>query len=347
MKGILYDTFKGQPKLTSLPDPAAPDHGVVLEVLATGMCRSDWHGWMGHDPDIVLPHVPGHEIAGRIIEVGNKVRNFKTGERVTLPFVCGCGSCRECQSGNQQVCDYQSQPGFTHWGSFAEKVRIDYADTNLVRLPDHISNEAAASLGCRFITAFRAVVDQAALKKNERIAIYGCGGVGLSAIMIANALEAEIIAIDINVQALQLAKELGAHHIINASETKDVAARVKDISLGGVEVSIDALGSQITSINSIDSLKKRGRHIQVGLMTEDHSKIEIPIDRILAHELEIKGSHGMQAFRYEAVFEMMESGLIDPERLVTKTVNLEEAVKLLPEMNEWDQYGMVIINSFA
>ncbi|MBT8269033.1 MAG: alcohol dehydrogenase catalytic domain-containing protein, partial [Bacteroidia bacterium] len=138
MKGILYDTFKGQPKLTSLPDPAAPDHGVVLEVLATVMCRSDWHGWMGHDPDIVLPHVPGHEIAGRIIEVGNKVRNFKTGERVTLPFVCGCGNCGECQSGNQQVCDYQSQPGFTHWGSFAEKVRIDYADTNLVRLPDHI-----------------------------------------------------------------------------------------------------------------------------------------------------------------------------------------------------------------
>ncbi|NNF83168.1 MAG: zinc-binding dehydrogenase, partial [Flavobacteriaceae bacterium] len=191
------------------------------------------------------------------------------------------------------------------------------------------------------------VVDQAVLKKNERIAIYGCGGVGLSAIMIAKALEAEIIAIDINEQALQLAKEVGAHHAINASGRKDVAALVKDISIGGVEVSIDALGSQITSINSIDSLKKRGRHIQVGLMTEDHSKIEIPIDRILAHELEIKGSHGMQAFRYEAVFEMMESGLIDPERLVTKTVNLEEAVKLLPEMNEWDQYGMVIINSFA
>ncbi|NNK87987.1 MAG: zinc-dependent alcohol dehydrogenase family protein [Flavobacteriaceae bacterium] len=347
MKAILYDAFGIDPKIMDLPDPEAADHGVVLKVLATGMCRSDWHGWMGHDPDIRLPHVPGHEIAGRIIEMGSGVRRFKIGDRVTLPFVCGCGNCRECRSGNPQVCDHQSQPGFTHWGSFAEKVRIDHADTNLVHLPDHISDVAAAALGCRFITSFRAVVDQANLQQNERIAIHGCGGVGLSAIMIANAIGAEVVAVDIDERALELSESLGAKHLINAVKIKDVAREVRDLSGGGVDVSIDALGSRETAMNSIGCLKKRGRHIQVGLMTNDDACVEVPMDRIIAHELEIKGSHGMQAFRYAAVFEMIENYGLDPERFITKTVNLREAAKLLPTMNDWDQYGMVVVNSFS
>lgn len=347
MKGIIYDAFGVPPEIMELPDPEAADHGVVLEVLATGMCRSDWHGWMGHDPDIRLPHIPGHEIVGRIIEVGAGVRQFKLGDRVTLPFVCGCGNCGECKSGNPQVCDYQSQPGFTHWGSFAQKVRIDYADTNLVHLPDHISNIAAASLGCRFITSFRAVVDQAKLQHGERIAIHGCGGVGLSAIMIANAIGAEVIAIDIDEKALELSESLGAKHTVNAAREKDVANAVKDLSKGGVEVSVDALGSSETASNSIDCLKKRGRHIQVGLMSDDHAGLEVPMDRVIAHELEIKGSHGMQAFRYPAVFEMLDKAHLDPERLITRTVNLKEAAELLPTMNDWDQYGIVVINSFS
>ena len=346
MKAIYYEQFRSIPEIRDLPDPVINDHAVILKVLATGMCRSDWHGWMGHDPDISLPHVPGHEIVGEIIETGAEVRKFKIGERVTLPFVCGCGHCRECQSGHPQICDHQSQPGFTHWGSFAEKVRIDYADNNLVRLPGSVSNEAAASLGCRFITAFRAVVDQGMLQKNERIAVHGCGGVGLSAIMIANAIGAEIIAIDIDDKALELSRSLGAQHLINASETQDVVGKIHEISKGGVEVSVDALGSRETAINSIGCLKKRGKHIQIGLMTGQHADLEIPMDRVIAHELEIKGSHGMQAYRYDAVFDMIEKGLFDPESMITRTVSLKEAAELLPTMDEWGQSGIVIINSF-
>jgi alcohol dehydrogenase len=118
-------------------------------VEASGICRSDWHGWQGHDPDIKsMPHVPGHELAGIIEETGSKIKNWKKGQRVTLPFVSGCGACPECESGNHQICDNQYQPGFTGWGSFAEYVNIKYADTNLVELPNELDYVTAASLGC-------------------------------------------------------------------------------------------------------------------------------------------------------------------------------------------------------
>ena len=198
MKAAWYEKFQQPLSLQNLADPSPENDGVVIEVKATGLCRSDWHGWMGHDPDIVLPHVPGHELAGVVRAVGSQVRNWREGDRVTLPFVCGCGSCGQCSSGNHQVCDHQFQPGFTHWGSFAQYVAIKYADINLVRLPEEIDFVTAASLGCRFITSFRAVVSQARTQAGQWVAVHGCGGVGLSAIMIAAALGAVVVAIDID-----------------------------------------------------------------------------------------------------------------------------------------------------
>ena len=184
MKAVFYDEFAKLPTIEKLPDPTPEKHGVVLRVKATGLCRSDWHGWMGHDPDIRLPHVPGHEIAGVIEAVGKDVVKWEIGDRVTLPFVCGCGDCPQCMSGNHQVCDRQFQPGFTHWGSFAEFVAINYADINLVAVPKEIDFVTAASLGCRFVTSFRAIVAQGKVSAGQWVAIHGCGGVGLSAIMI-------------------------------------------------------------------------------------------------------------------------------------------------------------------
>ncbi len=233
MKALLYESFQGSLRVDTLPDPTPEPHGVVIQVAATGLCRSDWHGWMGHDPDIRLPHVPGHELAGTIKAVGREVRNFQHGDRVTVPFVCGCGSCRQCISGNHQVCDHQSQPGFTHWGSFAEYVAIDHADINLVKLPEEIDNRTAAVLGCRFITSFRAVVDQGRVSGGQYVAVHGCGGVGLSAVMIASALGALVIAIDINPDNLELAKELGATYTLDATQTDDVPGEVKEMSARG------------------------------------------------------------------------------------------------------------------
>lgn len=346
MKAIIYEKFQGPIEIKNVIDPTPTDDGVVLKVKATGLCRSDWHGWMGHDSDIKLPHVPGHEFAGTIEAIGKNVRNFKIGDRVTVPFVCGCGRCIQCNSGNHQICDNQSQPGFTHWGSFAEYVKIDFAETNLVKLPEEIDDVTAATLGCRFITSFRAIVEQGKVKGGQYVAVHGCGGIGLSAIMIASALGANVVAIDINDKALNLARDMGAIETINGTMNKDVVEHVKSITNGGAHVSIDALGSQATCVNSIANLRKQGKHIQVGLMSGHHQTPKIPMNNVMANELEIIGSHGMQAFKYSEMLGMIKSGKLNPSKLIKKTINLEEATLALPDMNKFEHTGMVVIDSF-
>jgi alcohol dehydrogenase len=346
MRAAVYEEFASPLSIQHLPDPAPESHGVVIEVKATGLCRSDWHGWMGHDPDIRLPHVPGHELAGVIAATGGDVVGWQIGDRVTLPFVCGCGNCPQCDSGNHQVCDHQFQPGFTHWGSFAEYVGIHHAALNLVRLPDEMSFETAASLGCRFVTSFRAVVDQAKVTGGEWVAVHGCGGVGLSAIMIASALGASVVAVDITDEKLNFARSLGAVETVNAAKSVDVIENVRELTGGGAHVSIDALGSVETCFNSIACLRKRGRHIQVGLMVADQRQPSIPMDQVLANELEILGSHGIQAHRYPALFEMIRVGKLQPGKLVGKTVSLEESLIDLVDMNSFSGTGVTVINRF-
>jgi alcohol dehydrogenase len=345
MKAALYTEFQGPISIDNVPDPTPVEGGVVLKVEATGLCRSDWHGWVGHDTDIELPHVPGHELAGTIVELGKGISKFKIGDRVTVPFVSGCGKCEQCNSGNHQVCDTQFQPGFTHWGSFAEYVGIRYADTNLVLLPTEISFETAASLGCRFITSFRAVAHQGQVKPEQWVAVHGCGGVGLSAIMIANALGAKVIAIDIDYDKLEFTKTIGAHYTVNAI-TVDAVETVREITKGGAHVSVDALGSKITCFNSIANLRKRGKHIQVGLMAGDDYLPEIPMHLVVANELEIIGSHGMQAHCYPAMMDMIKTGLLEPEKLIGDLITLEEGAALLPKMNEFHGIGVKVINRF-
>lgn len=344
MQAATYETFSGPITIQEVRDPVASPNGVIIEVMATGICRSDWHGWKGHDQDITLPHVPGHELAGMVSDTGKNVKNWKPGDRVTLPFVCGCGTCEQCISGNQQVCDHQFQPGFTHWGSFAEYIAIEYADINLVRLPDDMAYETAASLGCRFATSFRAIVHQGKVAEAQWVAVYGCGGVGLSAIMIANALGAYVVGVDISEETLSIAKKVGSDVIINATNTDDIPELIREVSNGGVHVSIDALGSVETCQNSVLSLRKRGKHIQVGLLAGKTP--EIPMDTVVANELELIGSHGIQAHTYPQIFEMIESGRLRPGDLISGRVSLQEGVNILENMDSYDTRGIVVINQF-
>ncbi|AWM86043.1 zinc-dependent alcohol dehydrogenase family protein [Microvirga sp. 17 mud 1-3] len=346
MKAVVYEQFSAPPRIMNVPDPEPSDEGVVVKVEATGLCRSDWHGWMGHDPDIVLPHVPGHELAGTVLATGRQVTRFKVGDRVTVPFVAGCGHCRECHSGNQQVCEHQFQPGFTAWGSFAEYVALDHADLNLVALPESLDYATAASLGCRFVTSFRAVVDQGRVKPGEWVAVHGCGGVGLSAIMIASAMGANVVAVDLTPDKLDLARTLGAVATIQASPGTDVVAAVRDVTDGGAHVSIDALGHPATCFNSISNLRRRGRHVQVGLMLGDHARPVIPMDKVIAHELEIYGSHGMQAFRYDAMMAMIATGKLAPQRLIGRHIALDEAPEALMAMDRFEGTGITVITRF-
>ena len=280
MKAVIYRDFRATPAIEQVEDPTPGDDGVVIRVKASGVCRSDWHGWQGHDADIELPHVPGHEFAGIIEAVGRDVSKWQIGDRVTVPFVGGCGRCEQCVSGNHQVCDFQFQAGFTHWGSFAD------------------------------------------------------------------ALGAQVVAIDVLDEQLALAKQLGAVASVNADLADNVAAAVREVSDGGVHVSVDAIGDTNACFNSIESLRKRGKHIQVGLMVAEDKRPRVPMDKVVANELEILGSHGMQAHRYDEMLDMITAGKLSPEKLIGDKISLEDSIAALTSMNESKSAGVTVITSF-
>jgi alcohol dehydrogenase len=331
MRAVVYSAYGATPVLATVPEPDCPADGVLVRVGATGVCRSDWHAWRGHDP-VPLPHVPGHELAGVVAETGPEVTRWRTGDRVTVPFVCGCGRCEYCRAGEAQVCPHQTQPGFTGPGSFADLVALHAADTNLVALPDRIDFVTAASLGCRFATAYRALTAHGRVRPGDWVAVHGCGGVGLSAVMIAAALGARVVALDVSSAALARALAIGAEVAVPAAE-RDVATRVRDLTGGGAHVSLDALGSAHTAVASVHCLRRRGRHVQVGLLLGADATPPLPMDLVVGHELEIRGSHGMAAADYPPMLELVADGALRPDRLVGRVIGLEEAGEALASMD--------------
>jgi alcohol dehydrogenase len=272
------------------------------------------------------------------------VRGLRVGARVTVPFVSGCGGCSPCQRGDPQVCDVQFQPGFTHWGSFAEYVALHYAERNVVELPEHLSFEQAASLGCRFTTAFRALVQLAQLRADESIVVIGCGGVGLSSILIARALGARAIAVDVDPQKLELARDVGADECIDATGTPDVARQVVELTRGGADVSIDALGSAATLRQALEALRKRGRHVQVGLFVGEKGPPPVPMSRVIANELVLFGSHGIAARAYPEVFELIERKKIPLDRILGPRLRLDDVPLELPRIGQFQGLGIALID---
>lgn len=340
MKALYYERFGGPIAVADVEDPAVPDGGAVVRVEASGLCRSDWHAWVGHDDTVALPHVPGHEFAGVVEAVGPGVTRWRAGDRVTAPFVNGCGRCEWCRAGAAQVCPQQTQPGFTHWGSHAELVAVRAADTNLVRVPDSLEADAAASLGCRFATAFRAVTARARIQPGEWLAVYGAGGVGLSAVMIGEALGARVVAVDRSPAALDLARRLGAERTLLAGD--DSADAVREATGGGAHATIDAVGSAETAAAGIRSLRRRGRHVQVGLVAG--AVPDLPLDRVIARELDVLGSHGMAAADYPEMLALVAAGRLRPQDLVGRTVGFAEAAHLLETADSAPPTGIAVLH---
>jgi alcohol dehydrogenase len=330
MRAVVFDAVGSPLHVTELAPPDCPLDGAVIDVKATGICRSDWHAWRGHEV-VSLPHVPGHEFSGVVSETGAQVSAFAVGDRVTVPFVNGCGRCDWCRAGQAQVCPHQTQPGFSNPGSFAEQVAIRAADFNLVRLPDAVDFTTAAVLGCRFATAFHALTAQAQLKTEEWLAVFGCGGVGLSTVMIAVALGARVVAVDPSPAALARATDLGAEATVAGP---DPVAAVHLITSGGADSSVDALGSAATAISSVRSLRARGRHVQVGLMLGDNQLAPLDWELVVSRELQVLGCHGMAASEYPAMLAMIVDGRLQPQRLIGSIVDLGQAGEVLMAMDQ-------------
>ena len=342
----MYREFNGPITVEDLPDPAVPDDGVVIEVRASGLCRSDLFAWHGHDPGIALPHVPGHELAGVVAGAGPQVSRWSAGDRVTVPFCCGCGACEQCAAGNEQICDNYFQPGFTHRGSFARYCAIDHADTNLASLPDEMSFEHGSILGCRMITAYRALIERARLAEGEWLAVHGCGGLGLCMVMIGAAVGARVVAVDIDDGALALATAAGAATTVSADPDNGRATvgAVRDTTGGGAHVSVDALGNAEVAANSVRCLRKQGRHVQAGLLAARATAL--PLSTIIVKELEVLGTKGMSARQYPELMDLIARTGMDLGPLVSRTMGLDDLPEAFEAMAGFGASGVAVVNEF-
>jgi D-arabinose 1-dehydrogenase-like Zn-dependent alcohol dehydrogenase len=326
-------------------EPKCPADGAVVRVEASGICRSDWHlwqgdwGWIGFKPR--LPTVLGHEFAGVIEEVGKDVKTLKPGARVVVPLAQGCGVCDDCRTGHSNHCIMGAG-----MGGYARYGLLSHADFNYAPLPDKIDFVEASSMGCRYVTAFHGILDQGQVQADETIVVYGCGGVGLSAIQIATALGARVIAVDLDERKLELARKAGAADVINGKKTDPVKA-VKDLTHGGADVSVDALGIAATCRNAVASLRKRGRHVQIGLTTQgEKGEVALPVDQIVFKEIQFTGSLAIQSFRYPAILSMVERGLLEPRKLIGETLPLEKAFGVIEQMSSFENAGISVISQF-
>jgi alcohol dehydrogenase len=346
VRAAVLHAFGEPPAVEDVTDPAPAQDGAVVAVRATGVCRSDWHAWRGHDASVVLPHVGGHELAGEVVAVGPEVRSIRVGDRVTVPFCCGCGVCEPCSRGETQVCERDLQPGFTLWGSFAELVALPCADLNLVRLPDALGYVAAAALGCRFMTAWAALRVHARVAEGEWVAVHGCGGVGLSAVMIAVGAGARVVAVDVDPAKLARARELGAAEVVDATRD-DAAAAVGSLTGGGAHVAVDALGSPATLAASLLSLRRHGRHLQVGLLLAGDERPPVPMARVISRELTLHGVHGMAVRHYPALLDAVAGGALDPGALVGRTLALDDVGAELAAMGDFATRGLSVVDRFT
>ena len=348
MKASVLHKFGTPPTFEKIADPVCGPNSVVIELKACGVCRSDYHAWLGSDPDVKLPHIMGHELAGIIAETGSGIKRFAVGDYVTVPFILGCGICSDCQTGNSTICDNQETIGFTVSGGFAQFVEIYFADFNLVRLPCSLGFETAAAMGCRVTTAFRALTDRACLLPGEWLAVYGCGGIGTSAILIAKALGAKVIGIDINTLALEKARNLGADIVLDSAKFPNIWQEVRELTNGGVHVSLDALGIEETFQNSIRSLRKLGRHIQVGMPTGNNANVSLALlDLIYSRQLKVIGTRGMASSGFSSLLTMIDEGSVKIDSLISKNLKLSQVSEALSQFGKRSEAGITIINNFS
>ncbi len=346
MRAALLTRYRAPLEIADLPDPDCPEDGIVLRVLACGICRSDWHSWTGSDPDIVLPQVPGHEYCGVVEEVGARVTRWKAGDRVIAPFILACGQCPACAAGNQTTCPTQVIPGFTHPGAFAERIAVPRADGNLAALPEAMDPALAAALGCRVTTAWHGLTGRASLRAGEWCAIFGAGGVGLSAMLLARAIGARTVVVDVVAEKLAHAKAHGADAVVNAAET-DPAEAIREITGGGADVAIEALGIAETTVNALKSLRKLGRMVQIGMPAGAHTQMTLPMDAVYSGQLAIFGTRGMPAWRYPSLLNLIEAGQVDLTPLIARRVRLSDASAELAAFDRPAPPGVAVITDFG
>ena len=309
----------GQPlEMQELPLPPVGAKDVLVRVRAAGICRSDMHYRAGVSPVHPLPLTLGHEVAGVIEEIGAAVRNLKAGDRVCLHYLVTCGDCRYCAAGNEQFCTTGSMIGKYQDGGYAEYIVVP--SRNAIPLPEEISFEQGAIMMCSSATSLHAL-NKAELKPGESVAVFGVGGLGMSAVQLARAFGAlDVYGVDINDDKLKLAESYGAIPV-NASTT-DPVAEIKRLSGGrGVDVALELVGLPQTMKQAVLSLGLFGRAVMVGLADKP---FEINSYRdVILKETRIIGCSDHLLQELPLLIELVRRGALDLSSVVTRTVPLD------------------------
>ena len=342
MRAAVVRDFHEDLSIETVPDPACPENGVVLEVAACGVCRSDFHGWTGGHPKVTNGSILGHEYCGTVVEAGPQAQ-YKVGDKLIAPFILACGKCHACQTGVSNTCADQIVPGFGAPGAYAEYVAVPF-DHNLVPLPPTLSPALAAGLGCRVTTAWHALTDRADVAAGEWVAVHGTGGIGLSALLLAKMLGCRVVVVDIVDEKLEHAKAHGADATVNAAK-EDAAAAIVEITGGGAQVSIEALGIAATTNASLECLAILGRHVQIGMPSGD-GMMDVNMRAIYTKQLSFFGTRGMPSWKYPRLLGIIERGDVNIQPMVAREIRLEEASNELRAMKGPTSPGTAVITQF-
>jgi propanol-preferring alcohol dehydrogenase len=305
-------------QLQEVPIPAVGEKDILVRIRAAGICHSDAHYRGGRSKMGMLPITLGHEVAGVVEKVGAQVTNVRTGDRVALHYNITCGDCYHCNTGHDQFCSSVQMIGHHVDGGYAEYISIPAR--NAIPLPEEIPFEAGATLMCASATALHSL-HKARLKAGETVAIFGVGGLGLSAIQLAKALGAvEVFAVDIKDDKLELASEYGATPVHSAR--CDAAAEIRSLTHGrGVDVAIEMIGLQKTMRQTVESLGVMGRAVIVGI-----SQIPLEIhtyQTLIGYEAEVIGSNDHLLSELPLLMDMARRGVLDTSRVVSQTIPLD------------------------
>lgn len=318
MKAIRFIGPKQPLEMQEIPIPEIGERDVLVKVKAAGICHSDAHYRAGISPVRPVPLTLGHEVAGIVEKIGAQVTNVKVGERVCLHYNLTCGDCYHCSTGNDQFCEKVLMLGHYTNGGYAEYIAVP--SRNAIHLPDEIPFEQGATLMCASATAFHAL-KKSRLKAGERVAIFGAGGLGQSAVQLAKAFGAlEVYAVDINEEKLNLAKQYGAIPV-NGKAANAVEEIKRPTNGKGVDVAIEMIGLQQTMKQAIQVAGVMARVVIVGL---SNKPIEIDTyNELLGNEVELIGSNDHHLQELPLLVEMARKKILDISKIVTKTVPLD------------------------
>jgi propanol-preferring alcohol dehydrogenase len=320
--------------------PRVGARDVLIRVKAAGICHSDAHYRAGVSPVEPLPLTLGHEVAGVVETTGAEVRSFTAGDRVCVHYLVTCGACAFCQAGTEQFCPAVQMIGKQRDGGYAEFIVMP--ERSVFRLPDEIPFEQGAILMCSSATSLHAL-NKARLRRGETVAVFGVGGLGVSALQLAKHLGAsEVFAVDINPRKLELAKRLGAVPV--HASAADPVHQMKKLTAGrGVDVALELIGLPLTMRQAVQSLAILGRAVLVGLTQETFEVA--PYAELLNKETEIIGVSDHLASELSMLLDLVRTQTLDLSHVITRTVPLKSGAinEVLDRLEEFGDDVRVVI----